>query len=115
VFLEYVPPLAQSFPENKFKHARWFKRGWCLQELIAPVNIKFYASDWTDIGTKWSLHRHIEEATGILSGILLDKSGLDLLPIAQNMSWTSERETTRHEDEAYRLLGTFGISMPLLG
>lgn len=114
VFLEDVPPLAQSFPENRFKHARWFKRGWCLQELIAPVNIEFYASDWTEIGTKWSLHGRIEEATGVPSLILLDKSGLDLLPIAQKMSWASERETTRREDEAYCLLGIFGISMPLL-
>lgn len=114
VFLEDVPPLAQSFPEEEFKRARWFKRGWCLQELIAPLVIEFYASDWTEIGTKWSLHGPIEEATGIPSGVLLNKSRLDLLPIAQKMSWASERETTRREDEAYCLLGIFGISMPLL-
>lgn len=114
VLLEDVPPLAPSFPEEEFKRARWFKRGWCLQELIAPLVIEFYASDWTEIGTKWSLHGPIEEATGIPSDVLLNKSRLDLLPIAQKMSWASERETTRREDEAYCLLGIFGISMPLL-
>ena len=30
------------------------------------------------------------------------------------MSWASRRETTRIEDEAYYLLGIFGINMPLL-
>jgi hypothetical protein len=76
--------------------------------------IEFYASDWTEIGTKWSLHGPIEEATGIPSDVLLNKSRLDLLPLAQKMSWASERETTRREDEAYCLLGIIGISMPLL-
>jgi hypothetical protein len=30
------------------------------------------------------------------------------------MSWASRRETTRIEDQAYSLLGLFGVSMPLL-
>jgi hypothetical protein len=30
------------------------------------------------------------------------------------MSWASERQTTRQEDEAYYLLGIFDITMPLL-
>ena len=30
------------------------------------------------------------------------------------MSWASWRKTTRPEDEAYCLLGIFGINMPLL-
>ena len=34
--------------------------------------------------------------------------------IAQRMSWTSKMATTRIEDEAYCLLGTFGVNMPLL-
>ena len=34
--------------------------------------------------------------------------------IAQRMSWASHRSTTRIEDEAYCLLGLFGINMPLI-
>ena len=35
-------------------------------------------------------------------------------PIAQRMSWMAHRQTTRKEDEAYCLLGLFGVHMPLL-
>ena len=34
--------------------------------------------------------------------------------VAQKLSWASERETTRIEDEAYSLLGLFDVNMPLL-
>jgi hypothetical protein len=34
--------------------------------------------------------------------------------VAEKMSWASHRETTRIEDEAYCLMGIFGINMPLL-
>jgi hypothetical protein len=34
--------------------------------------------------------------------------------IASRMSWASQRETTRIEDQAYCLMGLFGINMPLL-
>ena len=30
------------------------------------------------------------------------------------MSWAAKRKTTRKEDEAYSLLGIFGIYMPLI-
>jgi hypothetical protein len=34
--------------------------------------------------------------------------------IVQKMSWASWRSTTRLEDDAYALLGTFEINMPLI-
>lgn len=114
-FSRMYPLSIHFFPEIEFKQARWFKRGWCLQELIAPGRIEFYAADWTDIGTKWSLYRQIEDTTGIPSEILVGPSSLmNSYTIAQKMSWASERDTTRKEDQAYCLLGIFGISMPLL-
>lgn len=54
-YLEDVPPQNHYFPEEAFCKARWFTRGWCLQELIAPRSVEFYATDWTELGTKWSL------------------------------------------------------------
>lgn len=30
------------------------------------------------------------------------------------MKWAADRQTTRKEDEAYCLLGIFGVNMPLL-
>ena len=34
--------------------------------------------------------------------------------VAERMSWASNRTTTRVEDEAYSLMGIFGVNMPLL-
>lgn len=36
------------------------------------------------------------------------------LCVADIMYWATRRQTTRKEDEAYCLLGLFGINMPLL-
>ncbi|KAK3900966.1 heterokaryon incompatibility protein-domain-containing protein [Staphylotrichum tortipilum] len=41
-------------------------------------------------------------------------SALASFSIAQKMSWAARRQTTRPEDEAYSLLGIFGVNMPLL-
>ena len=34
------------------KQARWFKRGWCLQELIAPSTVTFYDANWQYLGKR---------------------------------------------------------------
>ena len=51
--------------------SRWFKRGWTLQELIAPSSVTFLAADWTPIGSKHILADLIEEITGIPDEALL--------------------------------------------
>lgn len=112
--LEDVPPLNGRFHNDDFRSARWFKRGWCLQELIAPAKIESYASNWTEIGSKRSLYNEIKGATGIPEEVILQTSSLKEYTIAEKMSWASERYTTREEDIAYCLLGIFGVFMPLL-
>ncbi|EPE34206.1 hypothetical protein GLAREA_07219 [Glarea lozoyensis ATCC 20868] len=114
VFLEDVPEHSPLFSRTPFKYARWFSRGWCLQELIAPRKIEFYSADWTEIGTQNSLRVLIEDITGVPVAILQKEASLADLTIAQKFSWAYRRRTTREEDEAYCLLGIFGISMPLL-
>ncbi|KPM43928.1 hypothetical protein AK830_g2634 [Neonectria ditissima] len=113
VLLEDVPSRTPDFPKSDFSRARWFTRGWCLQELIAPDKVEFYAKDWSDLGTKWSLHRDIAGITGIPREVLLQRR-LNEYSIAQKMSWAARRTTTRVEDEAYCLLGIFDIKMPLI-
>jgi hypothetical protein len=113
-YLEDVPPLSPLFPEEQFKKARWFTRGWCLQELLAPDRVEFYAMDWTEIGTKRSLNHLIEDMTGIEKEALLKLRDFGDFNIAQKMSWAATRNTTRAEDEAYCLLGIFNVNMPLL-
>ena len=40
---------------SEFSESRWFKRGWTLQELIAPSIVLFFDQKWQEIGTKSSL------------------------------------------------------------
>ncbi|KAK3301726.1 heterokaryon incompatibility protein-domain-containing protein [Chaetomium strumarium] len=96
-----------------FSASRWFTRGWTLQELLAPTELVFFASDWTEIGTKSSLARTVSRITRIDEKILKggDWSGYS---VAQKMSWAAGRQTTRPEDEAYCLMGLFDVNMPLL-
>lgn len=99
--------------EASFREAEWFKRGWTLQELIAPPNVVFFASNWVAIGTKVSFSRVIAEVTRISDRVFLSRDMEDI-SVATRMSWASGRETTREEDRAYSLLGIFGINMPPL-
>jgi hypothetical protein len=112
----YLNDVKYQFPdidEFEFKNCRWFTRGWTLQELIAPLTIEFYASDWSEIGTKTTLEDWIASRTGIPPHILLSDSPSGCT-VAQRMSWASDRVTTRAEDMAYCLLGIFNVNMPLL-
>jgi hypothetical protein len=99
--------------KKSFALTRWFKRGWTLQELIAPVVVEFYNAEWEFIGTKRSLRDLIEEITGIDGRVLRGDSPRSC-NLATRMTWASHRETTRVEDESYCLLGIFGVNVPLL-
>ncbi|KAE8332906.1 heterokaryon incompatibility protein-domain-containing protein [Aspergillus sergii] len=66
------------------QHSAWFQRGWTLQELLAPREVYFLASDWSDMGTRTTLCSLIKEITGI------------------------------DENIAYCLMGIFNVNMPLL-
>lgn len=94
--------------------SRWFSRGWTLQELIAPRNIKFYTMKWEFIGTKQSLCKSIAGITGIDEETLLDPTSLSSASVGHKMSWAAKRQTTRTEDVAYCLMGIFDVNMPLL-
>ena len=100
--------------ESRFRCSRWFRRGWTLQELIAPLKVVFLAEDWTVIGSKLSLGELIAEITNIDYSALLHVEPLDEFSVAQRFSWASGRKTTRVEDRAYSLLGIFDINMPTL-
>ena len=97
-----------------FGGSEWFKRGWTLQELIAPPDILFLASDWTDIKWKSALCPLIHDITGIDEGMLRGTSQPQEFSIARRMSWAAGRKTSRVEDMAYCLMGLFDVNMPLL-
>lgn len=98
--------------DSAFRRSRWFKRGWTLQELLAPQSVLFFSQEGQNLGTKTSLEEQIHEITQIpvaaLRGTpLSDFSAEDLL------LWAADRETKKLEDKAYCLLGMFDIPMCL--
>ena len=99
---------------SQFRSSVWFTRGWTLQELIAPSAVVFLTRNWKPIGTKDALAGVVEEITGISTNILRGLQSPDAVSVARRMSWASRRKTTRVEDEAYCLMGLFGIHMPTI-
>jgi hypothetical protein len=98
----------------------WFERGWTLQELLAPSQIKFYGANWKPLIQGSTNDRDnrdsqvIMEKISTLTDIDMDdlKSftpGIDRVP--EKMLWASRRRTTRIEDIAYCLIGIFDISI----
>ncbi|KAE8423072.1 HET-domain-containing protein [Aspergillus pseudocaelatus] len=102
-----------SIANSSFRRSNWFKRGWTLQELLAPLHVVFFAEDWKVLGTKASLQSVISEITGLSSQILLMNHGGEI-SVAERMSWAANRETAQVEDKAYCLMGLFGVSMPMM-
>jgi Heterokaryon incompatibility protein (HET) len=118
VYLEDVPPHDDAVRMEILSTSRWFTRGWTLQELIAARKVRFYANDWSLLGTK-SQEDHdftnlISHITGIDAASLLHRAMLRRISIAMRMSWAAKRETTREEDRAYSLMGIFDVNMPIL-
>ncbi|KAK5636115.1 hypothetical protein RRF57_011827 [Xylaria bambusicola] len=101
-------------PGSKFRTSRWFRRGWTLQELLAPKRLRFYDSEWRSLGTKGDMCTAIEEITGIPRSFLKGITDLHTASIAQRMSWAAQRKTKRKEDLAYCLLGIFNVAMPMI-
>ncbi|KAK3385933.1 heterokaryon incompatibility protein-domain-containing protein [Podospora didyma] len=121
----YLSDVDTSTPQNdagagKLADSRWFKRGWTLQELLAPTVVVFLNRAWKEIGTKASLANQIGDITRIHARVLLPSRRVTATErvfacsVAERMSWAAFRETRKPEDLAYCLMGLFDINMPLL-
>ena len=99
---------------KEFADARWFKRSWTLQELLAPPRLLFYDKNWNLLGSRNDLCNTIAGITRIEPGVLQDAQQIWACSIAKRMSWAAGRETRRPEDKAYSLLGIFGVNMPMI-
>ena len=120
--------LASSLVMDDIPADEWFTRGWTLQELLAPENMKFYNREWKpfteaendkDKRNHWlpeegrsPIWRAILAVTRIPS-IRLGFFSPGPFDVAQRLSWAAGRRTTRIEDIAYALVGIFGINMPV--
>lgn len=96
-----------------FREAIWFRRGWTLQELIAPSKLRFYDRNWNLIGDLRDLASTVSEITGIHLSMLHHAQIPNDFSIAQRMCWAAGRETTRLEDRAYSLLGLLDMSIDI--
>ncbi|KAF5558573.1 beta transducin [Fusarium mexicanum] len=102
--------------KDAFIGAKWFTRGWTLQELLAPHYLIFVDNEWRHMGTRESWALEIEKTSNIEERHLnaFNPTDFTSCSIATRFSWASGRETTVEEDESYSLLGLFGISLPLI-
>jgi hypothetical protein len=101
------------FVENT-RNARWFTRGWTLQELVAPNRVRSYSQQWLCWGEKQELLEPLSRITQIDEAVISNRESLPLTSVARRMSWAAGRTTTRVEDRAYSLLGIFDVNLPLL-
>lgn len=105
--------------EHRLSQVRWFRRGWTLQELIAPRTMDFFDQSWLckgspgAFGDKASLAPKLARITGIDKKVLTGRQRLGAVSVAKRMSWAANRRTTKDEDIAYCLLGIFDLSMNL--
>ena len=114
-YLVDVPTTSQlATRSSAFRRSRWHTRGWTLQELIAPAIVVFVSGDWQILGTKANLAGLLQEVTAIDRKVLTREVRLSSCSVSVRMCWASRRTTTRVEDEAYCLMGLFGVSMPTI-
>jgi hypothetical protein len=96
-----------------FRRSRWFRRGWTLQELLAPPTVEFFSKEGKRLGSRISLEQEIREITEIPIAVLRGQV-ISECSIEERMSWAANRTTTLKEDKVYCLLGIFGVFLPLI-
>lgn len=106
--------LAQSDTIDDIMDDEWTRRGWTMQELLAPEKIKFFNKHWmpmmsnTDDKTK-QLLGILTKATCIPFGDLQEFHP-GPFKVDERMVWAARHKTTREEDVAYSLMGIFDIN-----
>lgn len=117
----YLADLPANPSVGLLSSSAWFKRGWTLQELLAPPTMLFYTKDWTLYMNRQSKNhkkdpivlQELERAAGVASRYLTDfHPGMDSARL--RLQWASGRRTTRPEDVAYSLFGVFDLHLPVL-
>ena len=125
--LAYLADVKNDDEPSSFEKSEWFKRGWTLQELLAPSTVVFVTKGWQVIGYKGdSLHgdclpfigpdlsKRIARSTGIPEQVLRNyRANLDL-SVHDKMKWMEGRKTTRPEDMSYALFGILGVTLPVI-
>jgi len=100
-------------PHLKYTYtaAKWFHRGWTLQELLAPRTVIFFNRLWLRIGDRNELRDVIHAITTIPPSVLSGQQSIPDVDLMTRMTWSVNRSTTREQDEAYCLQGLLGVSI----
>ena len=112
--------LADVSEAGTLSSSEWFRRGWTLQELLAPRSLLFFTRNWSLYRGISLNHKEdstilseLEQATGITSRHLTTfYPSVD--DARSRLQWASARLTTRPEDISYSLFGVFGLHLPVL-
>jgi hypothetical protein len=96
--------------EEAYRQSRWFRRGWTLQELLAPKALEFFSKEGVLLGSREMLRGLVHAITAIPVAAL-QGTPLSHFPVDERFRWVAGRETKKIEDKAYCLLGIFDVSM----
>ncbi|KAG6331192.1 hypothetical protein ID866_7897 [Astraeus odoratus] len=118
VYLSDIP--SSPFPAT-LSGSEWFKRGWTLQELLAPSTILFYTQDWSPYmhctATNHKQDAHVLNQLVHAARIpphYLSKFNAGMDNARSKLEWAVGRHTTVLEDSAYSLFGLFNLHLPVL-
>jgi hypothetical protein len=126
VCLAYLEDVPSADDGLSFEGSQWFRRGWTLQELLAPALVVFLAKNWQVLGHKGRsesgrsgvplhtgarLNDRIARITGISEAVLQDYNNSSSMSIEEKMLWMEGRRTLLDEDRLYCLFGILGVSM----
>ncbi|KAK0614789.1 Vegetative incompatibility protein HET-E-1 [Lasiodiplodia hormozganensis] len=76
VYLFDVPDGIDPEQDAVFAQSEWFRRGWTLQELVAPAHLEFFSQGWICLGAKSTLTTVLSRATGIDVHVLTGRTHL---------------------------------------
>jgi hypothetical protein len=129
VCLAYLADVSDAENERGFRGSEWFRRGWTLQELLAPQMVVFLSASWELIGHKgddgWTrsglqiasgraLDAAVSAITGVPECVLHNYARSMSFSTEERLSWIGSRQTTKEEDISYSLLGIFNVTMPVI-
>ncbi|KAF2210281.1 hypothetical protein CERZMDRAFT_121889 [Cercospora zeae-maydis SCOH1-5] len=119
----YLVDVKSTKDLASFRQSEWFKRGWTLQELLAPQLLVFVTETWQVIGNKGAstnvncgtpagpdLEMDIAAITSIPERVLRDYAASTDISVNEKLRWMEGRATTKPEDMSYALYGIFGVT-----
>ncbi|KAK4889578.1 hypothetical protein LTR27_011656 [Elasticomyces elasticus] len=125
--LAYLADVSTGDDLSAMGESTWWKRGWTLQELLAPATVVFVTRKWHVIGYKGSsacgecrpllgpsLEMTIAGVTGIPESVLHDYATSYNLIVDEKLKWMNGRETSRPEDMSYALFGILGVTLAVI-